>query len=129
MDTSFLAFYSIGLFISGSVTDHFNSKLLLVISFILVTGVTTAIAICGQANWMNPFFFSFLFAVNGLCQSVGWPACNQIFANWFGKKGRGTIIGFWQSCGNFGNVAGALVTSFLTSTVGLKWEMTYLMLG
>jgi sugar phosphate permease len=39
------------------------------------------------------------------------------------------IIGFWQSCGNFGNVAGALLTSFLTSTIVLEWEMTFLLIG
>lgn len=52
-----------------------------------------------------------------------------MFANWFGKRGRGTIIGFWQSCGNFGNVTGALITSFLTSTLLLDWEYAYMYVG
>ena len=52
-----------------------------------------------------------------------------MFANWFGKRGRGTIIGFWQSCGNFGNVTGALTTSFLTSTLLLEWEYAYMYVG
>jgi sugar phosphate permease len=129
MDTSFLALYSIGLFVSGALGDHLNPKWLLVISFCLVTVITAVIAICGMQNWMNVFFFSFLFALNGCVQSVGWPCVNSIFANWFGKKGRGTLIGFWQSCANFGNVAGALLTSFFTSTIGMTWELTYLVMG
>jgi sugar phosphate permease len=39
------------------------------------------------------------------------------------------LIGFWQSCANFGNVAGALLTSFFTSTIGMTWELTYLVMG
>lgn len=62
-----------------------------------------------------------MFAFNGLIQSCGWPCCAAIFANWFGKRGRGITIGLWQSSANFGNVGGALLTSFLTATVGLGW--------
>jgi len=129
MDTSFLVFYSIGLFVSGSLGDHQNPKMMLIISYSLVTVITTIISICGLANKMNIVFFSILFGINGLLQSVGWPCCNAVFANWFGKRGRGTIIGFWQSCGNFGNVTGALAASFLTSTVRLQWEYTYMFIG
>lgn len=129
MDTSFLTFYSLGLFVSGQLGDHHNPKTLLILSFFLVTVVTTVISICGLNNWMNLVFFSFLFGLNGLLQSFGWPCSNAIFANWFGKRGRGTIIGMWASCGNFGNVTGALLTSFLTSTVLFKWEVTYLVIG
>ena len=129
MDTSFLALYSIGLFVSGSLGDHHSPKWMLIISYSLVSVITTIIAFCGINNWMNIFFMSFLFGINGLLQSVGWPCCNAVFANWFGKKGRGTIIGFWQSCGNFGNVTGALMTSFLTSTMLLDWEYAYMYIG
>ena len=52
-----------------------------------------------------------------------------MFANWFGKRGRGTIIGFWQSCSNFGNITGALAAGFLSTTVNLKWEYTYMLIG
>jgi sugar phosphate permease len=129
MDTSFLAFYSLGLFVSGSLGDHLNPKWLLIGSFTCVTAVTAIISTCGMNNWASPVFFAFLFAINGCVQSLGWPCVNSIFANWFGKKGRGAIIGFWQSCGNFGNIAGALITSFFTSTVGMSWEGTYLIMG
>ena len=95
----------------------------------MVTVLTTVISICGLYDWTNIVFFSFLFAVNGTVQSVGWPCVNSVFANWFGKKGRGTLIGVWQSCSNAGNVLGAIITSFLTSTVGFSWEITYMVVG
>ena len=66
MDTAFLAFYSIGLFVSGYLGDHQNPKWMLIISYSLVTVITTIIAFCGINNWMNIFFMSFLFGINGL---------------------------------------------------------------
>jgi len=65
MDTSFLALYSLGLFISGSLGDHLNPKTLLNAAFVMIAIITTIISLCGEANWMNPYFFSFLFAING----------------------------------------------------------------
>ena len=38
-------------------------------------------------------------------------------------------MGLWQSSYNTGNVAGAVVTSFLTSTVGIQWELFYMVSG
>lgn len=129
MDTSFLAAYSLGLYVSGSLGDHVNPKLLLVVSYGCVTVVTSTIAVCTEVGWLNPIFLSCLFAINGLMQSVGWPCVSSVFVNWFGKKDRGVIYGFWQSSGNFGNVLGALLTSFLTATVLLTWQWAYLVMG
>ena len=129
IDTVFLAFYSIGLFVSGSLGDHYSPKMLLIIAYIGVTLVITLLSLTSAAGWTSVVFFCFLFAINGALQSVGWPSCTAIFANWFGKRGRGAMIGLWASSNNFGNVGGALLTSVLTSTVGLSWEMTFLFIG
>jgi sugar phosphate permease len=48
MDTSFLVFYSIGLFVNGSLGDHKNPKWMLIISLISVAGITALISICGM---------------------------------------------------------------------------------
>lgn len=126
MDTSFLIFYSIGLFISGSLGDNMNSKYLLILSYVFVTVIASTIALSSLYGYNSPLLFFFMFAVNGFMQSCGWPACSTIFANWFGKNGRGAIVGFWQSCGNFGNIVGAILTSFFTSTLLMNWQMSYL---
>lgn len=122
MDTTFLCFYSIGLFISGSLCDHYNPKYLLIGSFMIVSLVVTAIAVSAELGYINLFLFCLLFSINGFMQSFGWPACTAIFANWFGKRGRGAIVGLWCSSGNAGNVMGALLTSFLTSSLLYNWR-------
>jgi OPA family glycerol-3-phosphate transporter-like MFS transporter 1/2 len=83
MDNSFLFLYSTGLIESGQLGDHKNPKVMLIISFFYVADVTLVKVIC---------------CINDLGQSVGWACLNAIVANWFGKRGRGKIIGFWQSC-------------------------------
>jgi sugar phosphate permease len=129
MDTTFLTLYSIGLFISGSIGDHWNPKKLLIVSYVCVSIAIAAISLCGLSTWNNPVIFCVLFGINGLMQSVGWPICVSIFANWFGKRGRGTLIGLWSSSGNFGNIVGAIMTSFFTSTLAFNWEYAYVLVG
>lgn len=99
---------------------------MLIFAFFLVAGITILISMTALYQWVNPILYTLLFAVNGIFQSVGRPCCNQIFANWFG---RGSLMGLWQSSYNTGNVAGAIVTSFLTSTVGMQWELSYMVSG
>ena len=129
MDTSFLAFYSIGLFISGSMGDHYNPKILLVISYIIVSGVICLICVSGMFKWNSIILYCALFGINGLMQSFGWPACSVIFANWFGKRGRGVLIGLFCSSSNTGNIGGAVLTSFFTATLLLDWKMAYMIVG
>lgn len=69
------------------------------------------------------------FSINGLLQSVGWPSSFVIFNNWFGKKGRGTIVGLWSSSSNGGNVVGSFLTSIFLQSAGLSWYYAYMLCG
>jgi sugar phosphate permease len=69
-----------------------------------------------------------LFALNGLVQSVGYPACFAIVSQWFSKATRGTVLGFWASCGSCGNVIGAFITSTLLGK-GYSWGYTFAIVG
>jgi sugar phosphate permease len=129
MDTVFLSVYSLGLFVSGSMGDHYSPKLLLILSYIGVSIVIALISIFSLSGWSNPITYCILFGLNGFMQSFGWPSCCAIFANWFGKRGRGALIGLWASSTNFGNIIGALLTSFFTSTLVLNWQTSYLLIG
>lgn len=109
--------------------DHFNPKFLLIVSFILVSIIVAIIGLGVELGISSSIFYYFLFSINGLIQSAGWPAVVTIFSNWFGKKGRGTLIGLWSSSGNMGNVLGALMTSLFTSTCGLRWNIAFILVG
>ena len=95
IDTTFLSAYSLGLFISGYLGDHLNPKHLLNVSYICVALVVSSISLVTCVGESNPMLYCVLFALNGALQSIGWPTCSAIFVNWFGKSGRGAIIGIW----------------------------------
>lgn len=49
--------------------------------------------------------------------------------NWFPKKGRGVIFGFWSSCVNLGNIVGTLICTFCKEVVDFNWEWTWITLN
>lgn len=75
----------------------------------------------------DPVMF-FLCAMNGLVQSVSYPACISLVAMWFRKETLGSVVGLWGSCGAVGNVIGAYLTSHLIDS-GLTWQATFQLVG
>ena len=66
IDTIFLLFYSIGLYICGMLGDHFDPKYMLVISYVVVNGVVVIISAGGLKNIDNIFFYIFFAILNGI---------------------------------------------------------------
>ena len=65
-------------------------------------------------NLMANPFWAFVWAINGLSQSSGWPSIVALMGNWFGIKGRGVIMGIWSANASVGNIMGAfMVNGFL----------------
>ena len=120
-----MIFYSLGLYLSGSMGDHFNPKKLIMVNYTIITLMMLAIGYGGYIRIANPWYYYACFAINGLMQSVGYPTCLTIVCHWFGKRGRGKISGLWCAGASTGNVIGALLTSLFTSTFGLQWYLAY----
>ena len=102
---------------------------MLIISYILVSIFIFMIGISVDLSLQSILLFCFLFSINGALQSTGWPSIVTIFSNWFGKKRRGTLIGVWSTSGSSGNILGALLTSFCTSSLHLSWNHTFIVIG
>jgi sugar phosphate permease len=52
-------------------------------------------------------------ALNGFCQSTGWPGMMATMGHWFGKGKRGLLLAFWSVNANIGNILGSVVCSNL----------------
>ena len=52
-------------------------------------------------------------SLNGLAASPIWPILLTIMKNWYGKSGRGLLMGIWASNANFGNFAGLQICHYL----------------
>lgn len=121
--------YSIGLFIWGSLGDHFNIKIILITSFVLVNAIISVISLGGASQISSLSYYCIFFAINGALQSSGFPLLTAVFSNWFGKKGRGILFGLWTSNAALGNIIGSLITSFLTQTLKCDWYTAYAVIG
>ena len=52
-----------------------------------------------------------------------------LMTNWFPKKGRGVIYGFWCSNVNLGNIAGTLICTLCIRVLKFNWEWTWIILN
>jgi OPA family glycerol-3-phosphate transporter-like MFS transporter 3 len=88
LDATFLAAYSIGLFISGILGDRFDLRYVLSIGMALTSISMFMFGVVSE--WLqiyNKFWYMAFWIINGLAQSTGWPAVVAVMGNWFGEKG------------------------------------------
>ncbi len=55
-----------------------------------------------------------------LFQSTGWPGVVAVMGNWFGKQGRGFLMGIWNSHTSVGNILGAVIPA-IWAQPGKPW--------
>ncbi|KAK9665673.1 hypothetical protein RND81_14G128000 [Saponaria officinalis] len=111
LDMSFLAVYAAGMFFSGHIGDRMNLRLLT--------------ALFGFGYWFeihNFYYYLIVQMLAGVVQSTGWPSVVAVVGNWFGKGGRGLIMGIWNPHTSVGNIVGSLMASSLLK-YGWGWSM------
>ena len=58
--------------------------------------------------------------VNGLAQATGWPSTVGVMANWTTRSERGTLMGVWATCYQFGGVAATAWAAWWLSMQGWR---------
>ncbi|KRX48078.1 Sugar phosphate exchanger 3 [Trichinella murrelli] len=107
-----------GLFINGILGDRFDPRL--VLAFGMWGSAITNFLFGTLTEWLQFYsipFYVIIWIVNGFVQSAGWPAEVCIMANWFGRGGRGLILGLWSACASIGNIVGAELAALYTFLV------------
>lgn len=59
--------------------------------------------------------------VNGYLQSYTWPNLLMIIHSYFDPKKYPTLLGFWSTNVNFGNIAGFLICELLINKYKWPW--------
>jgi len=112
LDTTFMACYSIGLFVSGWIGERVELRKFLALGTLLnALTLFTFGCILPWTNCTSKFAWAFVWGLNGFSQSTGWPTVVSIMGNWFGMKGRGLILGVWSACQSVGNIMGAIMVN------------------
>lgn len=114
------------MYVSGHVGDRIDVRVFLTIGMI-GSGVFTVMF--GLGFWFNVHLLGYYVAVQVFCgvfQSIGWPCVVAVMGNWFGKSGRGLVMGVWNSHTSVGNIVGSVVAS---SVLGFGWGWAFLLPG
>ncbi len=90
VDGGFLTAYMLGMFLWGPVADRFGARR--VVTAGLIGSVLAAIA-----SGLAPGFWMLMLAavVHGFCQSTGWAPLNKVMSQWFSRRERGVVMGWW----------------------------------
>ena len=80
--------YGIGQFVNGQLAERLSPRVMLAVGMIGSAALNVAFGF-GTAL----YFFLFVWAVNGYCQSLGWTPCVRVLGNWVPVSRRGKAMG------------------------------------
>lgn len=118
IDTGLFSAYAAGQFITGSLGDQIGGKRLITIGLL-----ATALLNLGFSMATTPLLLLLAWTLNGLAQSSGWPGSANIFSRWFARDERGTVMGLWCTCYQFGPILSTLVATWLLGRYG--WQAAF----
>jgi OPA family sugar phosphate sensor protein UhpC-like MFS transporter len=107
--------YGAGKFVNGVLGDHLNPRLLLAAGLLLS-------AACNVLFGMSTAFTALCiwWALNGWFQSLGFPPCARLLANWFSTSERGSTWGLWNISHQVGGMGIAALTGFFLRIGGWR---------
>ncbi len=118
IDTGLFTGYAVGQFITGSLGDQIGGKRLITIGLF-----SSALLNLWFSVETTPLLFLIAWTLNGLAQSTGWPGSANIFSRWFARDERGTVMGVWCTCYQFGPIFSTLVATWLLGSYG--WQSAF----
>ena len=80
--------YGLGQLLNGQLSERISPRVLLAIGMFCSAGLNV---LFGFSEGF--FFLVFVWATNGLCQSLGWTPCVRVMANWVPVPRRGHAVG------------------------------------
>jgi len=111
----YLLCYTIGQFTSVGTGRLLGAKNLLLVG--MAISVLTNIVFGFSVNMWTIMVFM---GINGFAQATGWPSVVGIMANWTTRSERGTVMGIWATCYQFGGVAATAWASWWLAMQGWR---------
>jgi sugar phosphate permease len=60
---------------------------------------------------------------NGFLTGFLWPNLLPVIHSAFSPDEQSTILGFWATCPNFGNIIGFMIMQLIVFKNGLSWQL------
>ncbi|OQV19870.1 Glucose-6-phosphate [Hypsibius exemplaris] len=130
LDAVYYTAYAIAMMYAGTVADRFNLRYFLLISMVSAGTLTIFFGMAKPLQIHHIAFFYIVQIIGGALQAcfyaTGFPAVVALVGNWFAKKGRGTVFGFWNSHASLGNILGSLLAAVW---VEKDWTISFVVCG
>jgi OPA family sugar phosphate sensor protein UhpC-like MFS transporter len=108
--------YALGQFVFGSLGDKAGTRIIVLVGM-LASAITSVAMGCSNAvSWLV-----LLFSIQGLCQSSGWAPLAKNVGEFFSRRERGSIMGFW--CTNY--ALGGFFASILAGYAAQRYGWRY----
>jgi sugar phosphate permease len=115
--SAYLAAYTVGQFLAGWSGTKFGPRKVLILG--MAGSVLCNIAF-GFSNSVATF--AAFMALNGLAQATGWSNNVGTMGNWFRRQERGTVMGFWATCFQWGGVFANGAAAWVLGRMGFQYS-------
>jgi len=120
IDLGYGVAYAIGQFLCGMWCDRFGSRR------VVLGGMIASIAVAIAMGFSTDrVLFGVLFFAQGLCQSTGWAPLTKNVSNWFSRRERGRVFGWWSTNYAIGGVLASATAGFAALQFG-GWRYAFL---
>ena len=94
--------------------DRFSLRLIISIGLVLNALTVILFATVGEEFGIYQFYWYLpLWILNGFVTSTNFPNLVALMGKWFGKAGRGFILGLWSTNSSVGNIVGSVLVGSL----------------
>ncbi|MBE0539941.1 MAG: MFS transporter [Verrucomicrobia bacterium] len=119
VDLSFGIAYAAGQFLWGMCGDRFGPRV------VVLTGMVGSSAVAVLMGFSTSVIvFGGLFFLQGLFQSSGWAPLTKNVSNWFSRRERGRVFGFWSTNYAFGGMAASAFAGYVALYFG-SWRYAF----
>ncbi|KAE8981012.1 hypothetical protein PR003_g18438 [Phytophthora rubi] len=113
LDTLFMGFYALGLYVSGMLGDKHDLRRMIAGGMWATAAIMLLFGLGALADVHALSFYAVLWGLNGLIQSSGWPANVAVMGKWFDQRERGAVLGVWSGNACLGNIVGTALVAVM----------------
>ncbi len=111
--------YAVGQAINGNLGDKFGGRRMMSLGALLSCLFNWLVSFAGNlGSLMVPW------AINGYVQSMGWAPGSRVLSNWWSRRERGKVYGFYVGAAGLSSVL-AFTTSNLILALDLDWRWIF----
>ena len=124
VDALYLAAYTAGFAIMGSLIHRFSLKSYVVTGLALSSISYMLWVLCySVTGFYNEIFMICAMTVSGFGQATGWPGIIAILNNWFEGTKKGLLMGLWATNAMVGNILASNILNILEDNdVSFVWN-------